>query len=73
MAKIINVTVHPNSKKNEINCIDENSNTYKVNIKEKAKNNKANIELVKLIKKHFNKDVKIIKGLKNNKKILRVE
>lgn len=68
---IIEVKVKPNSKKQEIIKISENE--YKISLKEKAENNKANIELLKLLKKYFGREVEIIKGLKNKNKIVEVK
>lgn len=67
----LKVLVKPNSKKNEI-FFDKDKNLYKVNIKAKPQDNKANIELLKFLKKHFKKDVKIIIGLKSRNKVIRL-
>mgnify|MGYP001581758024 CR=1 FL=1 len=67
---IIKIKVKPNSDKQEIENID--GNNYKISLKSKPENNKANIELIKLLKKHFGKDIKIIKGLGNRNKIVEV-
>lgn len=64
----INVKVKPNSNKEEIIKISETE--YVVNLKEPAKDNKANIELIKLLKRYFKKEVKFIRGLKNRNKII---
>ena len=66
---IIKVRVKTNTKE-EIEKISDSE--YKVSLKEKPKNNKANIALLKIMKKYFKKDVKIIKGLKSKDKILEV-
>ena len=57
-----------NSKKQEI----VEGDIWKIKLKEKAKNNKANIELINLLKKRFKK-VRIIKGLKGKDKIIEVK
>jgi len=44
-----------------------------VNIKAKAEQNKANIEIIKFFSKLLKKRVRIIKGLKSREKILNVE
>ena len=67
---IIEIRVFPGRKKQEIEKIGD---LYKVSLKEKAEDNKANIELLKLLKKHFKGEVRIIKGLKSRKKIVRIE
>lgn len=64
---IIKVKVRPASKKQEIIKTEEG---YIVSVKGRAEDNKANIELLKLLKKHFEKDVRIIKGFKSKNKIV---
>jgi len=67
---IIYVKVKPNSKKQKIEVVS--SKEYIVSLKNLAENNKANLELLKLLEKYFNKKIKIIKGLKNKKKIIEI-
>ncbi len=67
---IIYVKVKPNSKKQKIEMVS--SEEYTVSLKNLAENNKANLELIRLLEKYFNKKIKIIKGLKNKKKIIEV-
>ena len=64
----IKVKVKPGSKKQEI----IKDKVWRIKLKEKAEKNKANIELINLLKKRFNK-VKIVNGLKSREKILEVE
>jgi len=71
MKMIIKVKVKPNSKAQEL--VKTGENEYKIALKEKAEDNKANIELLKLVKRHFGKEVKIIKGLKSRNKIVEVK
>lgn len=68
---IINIKVNTKSGKQEIKKIDEYN--YRISLKSKPEENKANIELIKLLKKHFGKDIKIIKGLKNRNKIVEIK
>ena len=68
---IIKVKVRPKSNKQEIEKI--NNNEYIVNLKSKAEDNKANIELIKLMKKHLKQDIRIVKGLKSRNKIIETE
>jgi len=65
---IIQVKVYPHSGREEI--VKESDNSYKVYLKKPAKDNKANLELIKLLKEYFLKDIKIIKGLKSRSKIV---
>ena len=67
---IINVKVKPNSGKQEVERIS--SEEYKVYVKSKAENNKANLEVVKLLEKHFKMDVKILRGKISRNKVVEV-
>lgn len=67
---IIKIKVKPNSEKHEIIKIKDSE--YKISLKQRAENNKANIELIKLLKRYFKKDARIIKGLKSKEKIVEV-
>jgi len=62
------VKLHPNSSQEKIMKISEKE--YEIWIKEKPLDNKANIELIKLLKKYFKKDIEIISGFKSKKKII---
>ena len=70
MMEVIKIKVKVNQSKNNIEKKDD---YYLIKIKEKAENNKANIEIIKFLRKYFNKDVKIIKGLKSKEKLIRLE
>lgn len=67
---ILSIKVKPNSKKQSIEKISETN--YLINLKQPAQDNKANLELIKLLKKHFKKDIKIIKGHQSKNKIIEV-
>lgn len=60
---------HLNKKKTEI--IDEKDGVLIVNVKGDAKNNEANNEIIRFFSKKYKK-VRIIKGLKNRRKILKI-
>ena len=69
---IIKIKVRPGSKSQEI--IKEKSN-YVIKLKSLPKNNKANIELIKLLSKHFNasqKNIKIKNGLTSKDKTIEI-
>ena len=68
--KTFKVIIKPNALKNEIMGFDDNKKAYKINIKEKAEGNKANIELIKLLSKLLGKRVKIKSGYKSRTKII---
>ena len=66
---IIKIKVKPHSGKQEI---IKNRGEYVVCLKSIPEDGKANIELVKLLKKHFNKPVKIKSGLTSRNKIVEI-
>ena len=63
----IKVKVKPNSKEQSI---EKKENFYLVKLKSLPKDNKANLELIKLLKKHFKKEVKITSGFTSRNKIV---
>ncbi len=66
----LTIKVKPNSKKSEF---DLQSNT--AFLKSPPKDNKANIELIKLLAKHFkvsSSQVKIVRGLTNREKVVEI-
>jgi uncharacterized protein (TIGR00251 family) len=65
------IIVRPNSPKNEITGYDESRKAVKVNIKAPAEDNKANAEVIKFFSKETKKDVKIITGRTNKRKVLK--
>lgn len=67
---IIKIKVKPSSKKREV--IKENENNFIIYLKSAPENNKANIELVKLLQKFFKKKVTIKSGLSSRNKIVEV-
>lgn len=67
----IKIKVHPNSSKEEIKKIDEDN--YEIWIKEKAEDNKANIALIKVLKKYFKKEVNIKSGFTSKNKIIEIK
>lgn len=68
---IIKVKVKAGSSKQEIENFGNNN--YLIYLKEPSENNRANIELLKLLKRYFGKDVKLVKGLKSKNKIVEIE
>lgn len=63
----INVVVKPKSGKSEI--IKED-NVYKVSLKSVPEAGKANLELLKLLRKHFKKQARIVSGKTSKKKVI---
>ncbi|MBS3151596.1 DUF167 domain-containing protein [Candidatus Woesearchaeota archaeon] len=65
----IKVVVKPNSKKQRIEFLED---FCKVDVKERAENNKANLAVIKILSKYFKKQVYIKSGLKSKIKIIDV-
>ena len=66
------IIVKTNSKKNEI-VYDEVKKFYRVNIKEKAEDNKANKEIIKFLSKLTKKKARIISGLRSREKLIEIK
>lgn len=66
----INIRVKTNSGKQEIKKISEDE--YNVFVKSAPENNKANIEVEKILGRYFKKDAKIIRGKTQKKKVVEV-
>ena len=64
------IRVIPNSK--EFN-IKKKGDIFVIHIKSKAKQGKANVELIKRLKKIVKKDVNIITGASGRKKVIEIE
>jgi len=63
----------PNSPKNRIVGFDKEKAAYRVDIKVKPEQNKANIEIMKFFSRLLKKNIKIIRGLKSREKVLESE
>ena len=70
--KVFKVIIKPNAAKNEVIGFDKDKKEYKVSIKEKAEDNKANRELLRFLSKYLQKRVKIKSGLKSREKLIEV-
>lgn len=68
--EIFKVIVKPNSRKNGILGYDEGKQAYIFSIKEKAEDNKANIELIRFLSKMLGRKARIKSGLKSREKII---
>ena len=66
---IININVKTNSGKQEVIKSDKGYNVY---LKSAPENNRANIELMKVLEKHFKKQVKIKTGFTSRNKHIEV-
>ena len=67
----LNIKAQPNSGRQKIQKISENE--YKVFLKKSPEDNKANEELIKFLKKHYKKEIKIIKGFTSKKKVIEIK
>ncbi len=65
----INVIAKPNSGKQEI---EKKGEVYVVRLKSAPENNKANLELIKLLKRYFGKEVRIKRGFSSRKKAIEI-
>lgn len=68
--EIFKVIVKPNSRKNEILGYDKERQAYIISIKEKAEDNRANIELIRFLSKMLGRKARIKSGLKSREKIM---
>jgi len=66
----LTIKVKPSSRKQEIIKISDEE--YKVYLKSRAEDNKANIELLKMLKKYFGRQARIIKGARSRNKIIEI-
>ena len=69
MADIIGVAVKPGSGKSEVVSADKNG-VLIVNLKSQPQDGKANIELVKLLSKHFGRRASIKSGHTSKHKLV---
>ncbi|MCK5150054.1 DUF167 domain-containing protein [Candidatus Pacearchaeota archaeon] len=63
----INVKIKPNSGEQNIERKDD---FYLIKLKSVPEDGKANLELLKLLKKYFGKEVKIKSGFNSRKKVV---
>jgi uncharacterized protein (TIGR00251 family) len=63
------IIVKTNASENSIK-FDENLKVYRVSVKAKPENGKANLEIEKFLSKHFKKKVKIKSGFKSKRKTI---
>jgi len=67
----LKIKVHANSSKEKIRKI--NDGNYEVWLKEKAVDDKANVRLLKVLKRYFGKEVKIKSGFMSKNKIIELD
>ncbi|MDI6737339.1 MAG: DUF167 family protein [Nanoarchaeota archaeon] len=68
----IKVIVKTKSGKSEVIGFDEAKQAYRVNVKAVPEQGKANIEVLKLMKKHFRKEARIISGFTSKEKLVQI-
>lgn len=66
----VHIKARPNSGKQEVVKVDEKN--YEIYLKSVPEANKANIELIKILSKYFNSDVKIVSGRSLRRKIVEI-
>ena len=67
---LIKVFVKPNSKEEAFEELGHNE--YVVKLREPAEKGKANVALLKLLKKHFKGEIRIIHGFSDRDKIIEI-
>lgn len=65
-----NLKVKANAKENRI---DFDGEEYRVSIKEKPVEGRANKAIIKLFKKELNKTIRIVKGLRSKDKTIEIQ
>lgn len=64
------IIAKPNSRKNEVIGYNKEKGAYIITIKEKAEDNKVNIELIRFLSKELGKRVRIKSGFSSRIKII---
>ncbi len=73
-AMLVKVKAFPNSKKREI--IKKSDDSFEVKVKEKPKNNEANLAIFEVLEEYFNvgrSQIRLIKGAKEKNKIFDIK
>ncbi len=65
----IKIKVKTNQPKTEV---VEKGDVWRLNVKARPENNKANEEIIKFFSRMFKRDAKIVRGLKSKEKILEI-
>ena len=69
--KRFKIIVRPNSKENKIE-FDKEKSIYRVGIRAKPHDNKANIKIIKFLSKSLKKKVRIVAGFKSREKFIEI-
>ncbi len=65
----LEIKVLPGAGKDEVS---EDGGAITVRVKAQAKDNKANVAVLKVLRKHFGKEVRFVSGLKSRKKTVEI-
>ncbi len=68
----ITLYVKPNSFETKIISFDEKQRTMHVSVAEPPDKDKANIAVLKLLRRHFKKQVKLVRGRTSREKVVEV-
>ncbi|MBI2652937.1 DUF167 domain-containing protein [Candidatus Woesearchaeota archaeon] len=66
------IIVKPNAKESKVEGFDKEKDAFRISIKAKPEDNRANIEIIKFLSKLLKKRIKIISGFKSREKIIEV-
>lgn len=69
----IKIKVHAGSSKEEIKQVSNANWGFEIWVREKAVDDKANMKIVKILKKYFRKPVRIVSGFTSRIKAVEVE
>ncbi len=68
----INVLVKTRASKNEVIGFDNEKQVYILTVKSAPEKGAANLEVVKLLSRHFKMPARIISGFKSKKKLVQI-
>ena len=66
----INIIVKPNAKESKVLGFDSEKKAYIVHAKAAPVDNKANLEVIKVLHKHFKKQARIVHGMSSREKVV---
>lgn len=66
----VKIIIKANSPENRITGYDEDRDALRVEIKEPAQDNKANIEIIKYFRKLTGRNVRILRGITSKRKTI---
>ena len=67
------IIVKPNSPKNGVLGYDNNRRAYRIAVKAKPENNRANMEIVRFLSRLLKKRGRVVKGVRSREKWIRSE